>query len=87
MHKGISVFIDVPLDALAQRLTAIGTASRPLLHHGSGDAYTQVNIFYYYYYYFLNYTIILHLKLTIYYVIFLICVDYHATIETLGRKK
>ncbi|KAL7607815.1 hypothetical protein Lser_V15G11719 [Lactuca serriola] len=41
MHKGISVFIDVPLDALAQRLTAIGTASRPLLHHGSGDAYTQ----------------------------------------------
>ncbi|KAI7758119.1 hypothetical protein M8C21_010566 [Ambrosia artemisiifolia] len=41
MHKGISVFIDVPLDALAQRLTAVGTASRPLLHHESGDAYTQ----------------------------------------------
>ncbi|KAI3825078.1 hypothetical protein L1987_06554 [Smallanthus sonchifolius] len=41
MHKGISVFIDVPLDALAQRITAIGTASRPLLHHESGDAYTQ----------------------------------------------
>ncbi|XP_076917617.1 shikimate kinase, chloroplastic-like [Bidens hawaiensis] len=41
MHKGVSVFIDVPLDALAQRLTAIGTASRPLLHHASGDAYTQ----------------------------------------------
>ncbi|XP_071693409.1 shikimate kinase, chloroplastic-like [Rutidosis leptorrhynchoides] len=42
MHKGISVFIDVPLDALAQRITAIGTASRPLLHHGScDDAYTQ----------------------------------------------
>nr|AXX71274.1 shikimate kinase [Echinacea purpurea] len=41
MHKGISVFIDVPLDALAQRLTAVGTASRPLLHHKSGDAYTQ----------------------------------------------
>nr|XP_043605945.1 shikimate kinase, chloroplastic [Erigeron canadensis] len=41
MNKGISVFIDVPLDALAQRITAIGTASRPLLHHGSGDAYTQ----------------------------------------------
>lgn len=41
MHNGISVFIDVPLDALAQRITAIGTASRPLLHHGSGDAYTQ----------------------------------------------
>ncbi|PWA68730.1 shikimate kinase protein [Artemisia annua] len=34
-------FPDVPLDALAKRLTAIGTASRPLLHHGSGDAYTQ----------------------------------------------
>lgn len=46
MNKGISVFIDVPLDALAQRITAIGTASRPLLHHGSGDAYTQVCIFY-----------------------------------------
>ncbi|KAM0055807.1 putative shikimate kinase [Helianthus debilis subsp. tardiflorus] len=41
MHKGISVFIDVPLDALAQRLTAVGTVSRPLLHHESGDAYTQ----------------------------------------------
>lgn len=41
MHKGVSVFIDVPLDALAQRITAIGTASRPLLHQGSGDAYTQ----------------------------------------------
>ncbi|XP_024994296.1 shikimate kinase, chloroplastic-like [Cynara cardunculus var. scolymus] len=41
MHKGISIFIDVPLDALAQRITAIGTASRPLLHHGSGDAYVQ----------------------------------------------
>ncbi|KAL4569399.1 hypothetical protein LXL04_025035 [Taraxacum kok-saghyz] len=41
MHKGITVFIDVPLDTLAQRLTAVGTASRPLLHHGSGDAYNQ----------------------------------------------
>ncbi|KAK1423108.1 hypothetical protein QVD17_18403 [Tagetes erecta] len=41
MHKGISVFIDVPLDALAQRITAVGTKSRPLLHHESGDAYTQ----------------------------------------------
>ncbi|KAL8248555.1 hypothetical protein R6Q59_005423 [Mikania micrantha] len=41
MNKGISVFIDVPLDALAQRITAIGTASRPLLHHETGDAYTQ----------------------------------------------
>ncbi|GJW83712.1 shikimate kinase 1, chloroplastic [Tanacetum coccineum] len=41
MHKGVTIFIDVPLDALAKRLTAIGTASRPLLHHGSGDAYTQ----------------------------------------------
>lgn len=41
MKKGVSIFIDVPLDALAKRLTAIGTASRPLLHHESGDAYTQ----------------------------------------------
>nr|GEV91033.1 shikimate kinase, chloroplastic-like [Tanacetum cinerariifolium] len=41
MQKGVTIFIDVPLDALAKRLTATGTASRPLLHHGSGDAYTQ----------------------------------------------
>ena len=42
MHKGISVWLDVPLEALAHRITAVGTGSRPLLHHGEGDAYTKV---------------------------------------------
>lgn len=46
MHKGISVWIDVPLEALAQRIAAVGTASRPLLHHDlSGDAYSKVACF------------------------------------------
>lgn len=42
MQKGITVYIDVPLEALAQRISAVGTASRPLLHNESGDAYTKV---------------------------------------------
>lgn len=42
MQKGISVWLDVPLEALAQRIAAVGTGSRPLLHHESGDAYTKV---------------------------------------------
>ncbi|KAG8640903.1 hypothetical protein MANES_13G076034v8 [Manihot esculenta] len=41
MHKGISVWLDVPLEALAQRIAAVGTNSRPLLHHESGDEYTK----------------------------------------------
>ncbi|KAF3440465.1 hypothetical protein FNV43_RR18749 [Rhamnella rubrinervis] len=41
MQKGISVWLDVPLEALAQRIAAVGTGSRPLLHHESGDAYTK----------------------------------------------
>eukprot|EP00257_Ricinus_communis_P022903 XP_015582761.1 shikimate kinase, chloroplastic [Ricinus communis] len=41
MQKGISVWLDVPLEALAQRIAAVGTDSRPLLHHESGDAYTK----------------------------------------------
>ncbi|CAN0926205.1 Shikimate kinase 1, chloroplastic [Linum grandiflorum] len=41
MHKGISVWLDVPLEALAQRIAAVGTNSRPLLHEESGDAYTK----------------------------------------------
>ncbi|KAJ7945330.1 Shikimate kinase chloroplastic [Quillaja saponaria] len=41
MHKGISVWLDVPLEALAQRIVAVGTDSRPLLHNESGDAYTK----------------------------------------------
>ncbi|CAN6542328.1 unnamed protein product [Malus baccata var. baccata] len=43
MKKGISVWLDVPLEALAQRIAAVGTGSRPLLHHGSGDAYRKVS--------------------------------------------
>lgn len=42
MHKGISVWLDVPLDALAKRITAEGTKSRPLLHEESGDIYDKV---------------------------------------------
>ncbi|XP_054806465.1 shikimate kinase, chloroplastic-like isoform X2 [Prosopis cineraria] len=41
MHKGISIWLDVPVKALAQRITAVGTESRPLLHNEAGDAYTQ----------------------------------------------
>ncbi|KAF2293119.1 hypothetical protein GH714_037203 [Hevea brasiliensis] len=41
MQKGISVWLDVPLEALAQRIAAVGTNSRPLLHHESGDEYTK----------------------------------------------
>ncbi|KAM3289255.1 hypothetical protein P3S67_017542 [Capsicum chacoense] len=36
MHKGISVWLDVPLEALAKRIIAQGTKSRPLLHEESG---------------------------------------------------
>ena len=45
MHKGFSVWLDVPVEALAQRIAAVGTNSRPLLHYEAGDAYTQVNCF------------------------------------------
>ncbi|KAL0350002.1 UNVERIFIED_CONTAM: Shikimate kinase, chloroplastic [Sesamum radiatum] len=41
MQKGISVWLDVPLEALARRITAVGTNSRPLLHHESGDPYSK----------------------------------------------
>ncbi|KAI4365465.1 hypothetical protein MLD38_021450 [Melastoma candidum] len=41
MHKGLSVWLDVPLDALAKRIAAVGTHSRPLLHSETGDAYTK----------------------------------------------
>lgn len=43
MHKGISVWLDVPVEALAQRIAAVGTNSRPLLHYEAGDAYTRVS--------------------------------------------
>lgn len=45
MHKGVSVWLDVPVDALAKRIAAVGTNSRPLLHDEAGDAYTAVNCF------------------------------------------
>ncbi|KAL2498718.1 Shikimate kinase 1 [Abeliophyllum distichum] len=41
MQKGISVWLDVPLEALARRITAVGTDSRPLLHQESGDPYLK----------------------------------------------
>ncbi|KAH1255466.1 Shikimate kinase 1, chloroplastic [Glycine max] len=41
MQQGISVWLDVPVEALAQRITAVGTDSRPLLHYEEGDAYTK----------------------------------------------
>lgn len=44
MNKGISIWLDVPLEALAHRIAAVGTNSRPLLHDESGDAYTVVLI-------------------------------------------
>ncbi|KAM0019904.1 putative shikimate kinase [Helianthus debilis subsp. tardiflorus] len=41
MHKGIIVFIDVPLEVLARRITSVGTTSRPLLDHGYSDSYVK----------------------------------------------
>ncbi|GAB4847676.1 Shikimate kinase [Ancistrocladus abbreviatus] len=41
MRRGTSVWLDVPLDALARRIAAVGTDSRPLLHQESGDAYSK----------------------------------------------
>ncbi|KAG5045918.1 hypothetical protein JHK86_015324 [Glycine max] len=41
MRRGISVWLDVPVEALAQRITAVGTDSRPLLHSEAGNAYME----------------------------------------------
>ncbi|KAG8066430.1 hypothetical protein GUJ93_ZPchr0004g38303 [Zizania palustris] len=41
MRKGLTIWLDVPLDALARRIAAVGTASRPLLHQESGDPYAK----------------------------------------------
>uniref|UniRef100_A0A6M2F381 Shikimate kinase n=1 Tax=Populus davidiana TaxID=266767 RepID=A0A6M2F381_9ROSI len=41
MRKGISVWLDVPLEELAQRIAAVGTKTRPLLDSEPGDAYTK----------------------------------------------
>lgn len=46
MQKGISVWLDVPLEALARRIADVGTESRPLLHQEPGDAYAKVGISY-----------------------------------------
>ncbi|KAL5216947.1 hypothetical protein ABZP36_008348 [Zizania latifolia] len=42
MRKGLTIWLDVPLDALARRIAKVGTASRPLLHQESGDPYAKV---------------------------------------------
>lgn len=44
MRQGVTVWLDVPLEALARRIAAVGTASRPLLHQEPGDPYTKVDI-------------------------------------------
>uniref|UniRef100_A0A5B7AU41 shikimate kinase n=1 Tax=Davidia involucrata TaxID=16924 RepID=A0A5B7AU41_DAVIN len=41
MKQGVTVYLDVPLDALARRIAAVGTDSRPLLNFESGDPYTK----------------------------------------------
>ncbi|GAB4845210.1 hypothetical protein Ancab_038621 [Ancistrocladus abbreviatus] len=41
MKQGVTVWLDAPLDALARRIAAVGTDSRPLLDFESGDAYTK----------------------------------------------
>ncbi|AQK74958.1 Shikimate kinase [Zea mays] len=41
MKRGLSVWLDVPLDALARRIAKVGTASRPLLDQPSGDPYAM----------------------------------------------
>ncbi|XP_020588410.1 shikimate kinase 3, chloroplastic-like [Phalaenopsis equestris] len=44
MKQGITVWLDVPLEALARRIAAVGTESRPLLHNEPGDPYTKALI-------------------------------------------
>ncbi|XP_074576185.1 shikimate kinase 3, chloroplastic-like isoform X1 [Curcuma longa] len=41
MKHGVTAWLDVPLEALAKRIAAVGTASRPLLHQEPGDPYTK----------------------------------------------
>jgi len=45
MKKGLSVWLDVPLDALANRIAQVGTASRPLLDQPCDDPCTAVATF------------------------------------------
>ena len=42
LKKGLTIWLNVPLDALARRIAAVGSASRPLLHQQSGDPYAKV---------------------------------------------
>ncbi|KAG0478195.1 hypothetical protein HPP92_012914 [Vanilla planifolia] len=44
LSTGISVWLDVPLEALAKRIAAVGTESRPLLDNENGDPYTKALI-------------------------------------------
>ncbi|KAK8940760.1 hypothetical protein KSP39_PZI010297 [Platanthera zijinensis] len=46
MKRGITVWLDVPLEALARRIAAVGTESRPLLNKVPGDPYTKVGLNY-----------------------------------------
>lgn len=41
LNHGVTVWLDVPLEALAKRVVAVGTGSRPLLGQASVDPYTQ----------------------------------------------
>ncbi|KAL7590240.1 hypothetical protein Lser_V15G37170 [Lactuca serriola] len=41
MQKGVTIFLDVPLETLALRIVTVGTACRPLLHDESGEAYVK----------------------------------------------
>lgn len=41
MKQGITVWLDVPLEALAERVVAVGTHSRPLLGQSSGNGYSE----------------------------------------------
>lgn len=43
MKQGITVWLDVPLEALAERVVAVGTHSRPLLGQSSGNGYSEVH--------------------------------------------
>ncbi|XP_074320606.1 shikimate kinase, chloroplastic-like isoform X2 [Silene latifolia] len=43
MQSGVSVWLDVPIDCLARRISAVGTGTRPLLHGEGGDAYTKIS--------------------------------------------
>lgn len=41
LNQGVTIWLDVPLEALAKRVTAVGTESRPLLGQASVDPYSQ----------------------------------------------